>query len=279
MTVSLWDYLRREKKKLEGWLQRVDAEIYGSLLECQKREGFSGSCAEIGVHHGKSFIPLCVSLKDGEKALAIDIFDDQEANRDRSGQGDYDVFTTNIDSFGIGKESVRVISRSSEDVSATEILESVGEVRFFSVDGGHWSSIVQNDLALAEQTLTPDGVIALDDYCRPDWPDVTYGYALWQNSTESDIVPFAAGSNKLYLCRQSRVKTYQEALRGSSFLAAVFVKRYSFEDRSIDCYRDSYHRRDEENKSAAMLGSLSLFRPSAFVFLKRLRWRIARTFG
>lgn len=278
MTVSLWDYLRREKKKLEGWFQRVDAEMYGSILELQQREGISGSCAEIGVHHGKSFIPLCLALAEGERALAIDIFGDQEANRDRSGQGDYELFTKNIESFGIQSESVDVISRSSEEVTATEILESVGEVRFFSVDGGHWSSIVQSDLALAEKTLTQGGVISLDDYCRPDWPDVTYGYSLWQSSTKSDIVPFAAGSNKLYLCRESHANKYREALRSSSFLTAVFVKRYSFEGRCIDCYRDPYHGRDEESRIGVVLGSLSLFRPSVFVFLRRLRWRITRIF-
>lgn len=49
---------------------------------------------------------------------------------------------------------------------------------------------------LQQETLAAGGVIALNDYFRAEWPDVTSGYTLWQEQSTSDIVPFAVGSKQ-----------------------------------------------------------------------------------
>jgi hypothetical protein len=267
VNVKLWEYLRKDKKDVNGWLQRVDAEIIGSILTFQDQQDFRGSCVEIGVHHGKSFIPLCMSLKADEQALCIDLFDDQEKNLDSSGKGDFNVFKKNIEKFGFDLSLIRILKGSSEDVRPDDILSQVGQVRFFSVDGGHWESIVRNDLILAEKTLTTEGVIALDDNCRAEWPDVTYGYTLWQNETKSDIVPFASGSNKLYLCRKDYAQKYRAALE-SPFLSHYFTKSYRTDKSEIDCYRVEAFKQDEESTIRAMLISFSIFRPDIFVTIR-----------
>jgi hypothetical protein len=51
MKDKLWNYLRHEKKNVNGWLQRIDAEIVGSILTFQRQHNILGSCVEIGVHH------------------------------------------------------------------------------------------------------------------------------------------------------------------------------------------------------------------------------------
>lgn len=267
MQDKLWNYLRYEKKSVTGWLQRIDAEMIGSILTFQHQHNISGSCVEIGVHHGKSFIPLCMTLKSDEQALCIDLFNDQKKNLDSSGKGDFDAFKKNIEKHGIDFSMIRILKGSSEDVKPDDILAQVGPVRFFSVDGGHWKSIVQNDLILAENTLSAEGVIALDDYCRAEWPDVTYGYSLWQNDTKSDIVPFAAGSNKLYLCRKEYVQKYRAALK-SPFLRQYFTKSYNTDGAVIDCYRLEPYNQDEESATRAILLSFGIFRPDMFITLK-----------
>lgn len=267
MQDKLWNYLRYEKKSVTGWLQRIDAEMIGSILTFQRQHNISGSCVEIGVHHGKSFIPLCMALKSGEQALCIDLFDDQKKNLDSSGKGDFYAFKKNIEKHGIDFSMIRILKGSSEDVKPDDILAQVGPVRFFSVDGGHWKSIVQNDLILAENTLSAEGVIALDDYCRAEWPDVTYGYSLWQNDTKSDIVPFAAGSNKLYLCRKEYVQKYRAALK-NPLLRQYFTKSYHTDGAVIDCYRLEPYNQDEESATKAILLSFGIFRPDIFITLK-----------
>jgi hypothetical protein len=266
MNKDLWNYLREGKKSVRGWLQRVDAEIIGSILELQSQQGIGGSCVEIGVHHGKSFIPLCIALESDEQTLCIDVFDDQGKNLDSSGKGDLQSFQNNLASFDIDTSTINIIKASSENVKPTHILEQVGPVRFFSVDGGHWRSIVQNDLRLAEETLVEGGVIALDDYCRADWPDVTYGYTLWQEETLSDIIPFAIGSNKLFLCRKDFAQTYRAALK-TSFLKSYFNKSYLSNNIEIDSYRVEPYNQDEENERNLPIFMLKIFRPDKFMAL------------
>lgn len=263
---KLWNYLRYDKKDVNGWLQRVDAEIIGSILEFQDQQSIAGGCVEIGVHHGKSFIPLCMALRGDESALCIDIFDDQSKNLDFSGKGDFNSFQANLAKFHLDPLRIRVFKGSSEDVSHDYILQQVGPVRFFSVDGGHWNSIVQNDLRLAEKTLARDGVIALDDFCRAEWPDVTAGYALWREKTESDIVPFAAGSNKLFLCRKDFAADYRAAIR-TPFLVHYFSKSYRSENAEMDCYRVELIRQDETRIKSAFTLLLKIFCPDIFVAL------------
>ena len=268
MKDKLWNYLRHEKRNVKGWLQRVDAEIIGSILSFQRQHNIVGSCVEIGVHHGKSFIPLCLSLNTGEEALCIDLFGDQEKNLDLSGKGDFETFKKNIEKYGIDFSLLRIIQGSSEDVKANDILAQVKPVRFFSVDGGHWKSIVYNDLILAEKTLSAEGVIALDDYFRATWPDVTYGYTSWQHDTKSDIIPFAIGSNKLYLCRKDYASKYRTALE-NQFLRQYFRKSYNSNGTIIDSYRLEPFRQDEERTIKSILFSFGIFRPDIFVIVKK----------
>lgn len=168
-----------------------------------------------------------------------------------------------------------MIKGSSEDITADEIAEQVGPVRFFSVDGGHWKSIVQNDLRIAAAALSADGVIALDDYCRADWPDVTLGYALWQHNTDSNIVPFAVGSNKLYLCRRNYAEEYRAALN-TPFLRNFFSKSYLSDVAIVDSYRLEPVGQDEERKIKAVLLSFGIFRPDIFIILNNWLRRIRK---
>lgn len=270
MKASVWRYLRYEKKKVEGWLQRVDAEIIGSILDFQARESLKGGCVEIGVHHGKSFIPLCMSLKDEEAILCIDLFEDQQHNRDSSGRGDFDVFMSNLRSYQIDSATVRIIKGSSDCIRPEQIIDAVGPVRFFSIDGGHWEAIVRNDLALAEATLASCGVIALDDYFRADWPDVTYAYVQWQSNTNSDIVPFAIGSNKLYLCRREWASRYRSVIKTPS-LAPYFSKSYRTDMAVVDSYRVEPFKQDEERWAAVLCYLIKVFRPNFFTLLRKIR--------
>lgn len=264
---KLWAYLRKGKIGVTGWMQRVDAEIIGSILEFQSKQNIKGGCVEIGVHHGKSFIPLCISLQPDESALCIDLFDDQSRNHDFSGSGDFNSFQANLAKHDIATSSIRIFKGSSEDVTCEYILQQVGPVRFFSVDGGHWKSIVQNDLRLAEQVLSIDGIIALDDYCRAEWPDVTAGYTLWQEGTDSDIIPFASGSNKLFLCRRGYATQYREAIK-TPFLRHFFAKSYRSGDVEVDSYRVELVEQDETCIKHALALSLKIFRPDLYIFWK-----------
>src|SRR5690606_5984717 len=143
---------------------------------------------------------LCLGLLPHQRAYGIDIFEAQSFNIDWSGKGSQHIVEDNLRRFGISQPSVILDARSSNLVMADDILSSVGRVRFFSIDGGHWRSIVASDLSLAEAVLADQGVIALDDFLRSEWPDVSLGFFHWYENGPKSIRPFAVGHNKLYLC-------------------------------------------------------------------------------
>ena len=67
----LAQYCATGRKQVHGWLNPVDAEMFLQILLLQDSLGIQGGTAEIGVHHGKSFIPLCLGLRDNERAICI----------------------------------------------------------------------------------------------------------------------------------------------------------------------------------------------------------------
>ncbi len=84
---ALARYIAHESGSVQGWFARVDAEIYRAILLGQSEQNLSGSAIEIGIHHGRSFVALCLALRSDEKAYCIDIFDDQNLNKDFLRQG------------------------------------------------------------------------------------------------------------------------------------------------------------------------------------------------
>jgi len=211
-------YARRGSRKVEGWLTRIDAEITRVLLEAQTGDQMSGGVAEIGVHHGRYFIELALSLGDDEKAVALDLFEAQHENVDRSGKGDRARFQANLAAFGIDEARVEILQGSSLDAAPATFTDAAGAVRFFSVDGGHWRDLVLNDLRLASTAIAPHGIIALDDWNNAAWPDVTGAYYLWmQEAGAAGFAPLAAAA-KLYVCREEHLQFYRAKLRNDGFL-------------------------------------------------------------
>lgn len=51
-------YLRRDMKRVEGWLDPLTARIIAALGRHQTAGGLSGAVGEIGVHHGKLWLVL-----------------------------------------------------------------------------------------------------------------------------------------------------------------------------------------------------------------------------
>ena len=232
---NIISYVRR-KKLPQGWLARTDAEILHAVMEAQREAGMTGSAVEIGVHHGRSMIALCLGLTDTEKAYAIDIFDQQNKNQDRSGRGNRDIFEKNLAKFGVVSGAIVIDPRPSDEVKPQDILGTVGPARIFSVDGGHWMTIVQNDLHLAEDSIASYGVIALDDFHRMEWPEVSAGYFAWFGERRKPLVPFAMGYNKLYLCEQQQLAFYQQVLAASRYLKLYLTKEVMFQGVKMPVY-------------------------------------------
>lgn len=200
MSNDLERYLERGIDEVHGWLSHYSARFISDLILCQKRKGVTGAFGEIGVHHGKLFILLQLATEDSW-GFAIDIFEDQHLNIDKSGMGDRKRFENNLSKWAPNHPKITMFQRSSLDVLPEEILESVGECQFVSIDGCHTAECTLSDLKLGEKILLPEGIIAVDDCFNEQWPGVATGVAKYCLDESTLLRPFAISPNKVYLAR------------------------------------------------------------------------------
>lgn len=210
---SAESYIARSMSSVPGYLLPLDAEIICALLAFQDESSIAGHLCEIGVHHGKLFLMLASARRAGDRALAIDLFEDDELNAGSRHAGRDRALFENAKRLGVVLSEQETFKTSSLDIQPGDILARTGgPIRFFSVDGGHLYHHVANDLVLAEKTLSQDGVIAVDDFFNQGWMDVTFAtYDFLRD--RSHIVPFAVTSKKLYLTGAQAAEKYKAALR------------------------------------------------------------------
>lgn len=180
------------------------------MVARQRSIGVAGGVAEIGVHHGKLFILLYLLGHSSEKAVAIDLFEDQHLNIDSSGSGDLAKFSRNLDRHA---DSTRLVLHkgNSMDLSRPGLMRlAEGPLRFVSVDGGHTADITVHDLGTAEAAIAGGGIIVVDDVFNEQWPGVGDGVRRYFERRR-DLVPFAIGANKTYFCRPSHRDIYRDA--------------------------------------------------------------------
>jgi len=209
---SASQYLRSGHKKVEGWLDVSSARYIFELAKLQNESGKGGAAVEIGVHHGKLFTLMHLA-GSRTRDLAIDVFDFQNFNTDRSGRGDRARFEENLTNYGGDLEKVTIWEKSSQSVTGEDIIAEVGQVAMFSVDGGHTRELVLNDLKLADASLRDDGIVILDDFFNEYWPEVSIGSVEYFNDPASRLKPFAISPGKMYLCAPQWNAFYRENLR------------------------------------------------------------------
>ena len=206
-------YLKHGHKFVSGWLFPAAPKLMVALAKAQEEWGIKGNVLEIGVHHGKLFILLSLFTTEGEKAVAVDLFDDQARNIDASGHGDLEKFEKNVKQHSDYNRVVIHAGDSTELSSSTLIELGGGPFRFISVDGGHTPEITAHDLATAEGALAPGGVIILDDCFNEFWPGVSDGVHDYFSNTKRTIVPFATGGNKTFFSAPEFAARYIEVIR------------------------------------------------------------------
>jgi hypothetical protein len=201
--VRMGHYVRGDLKSVTGWLAPESAEVICHLAIEQIHSGLRGGVGEIGIHHGKLFLLLYLSLREDERAFALDLFEDQTSNVDKSGLGDRAVFLQNLAKVGGNEDRISIFAANSCAVSAETLRAATGPLRLMSIDGGHTESVTYNDMELAEQLLLEEGVLILDDAYNERWPAVAAGAFRFLLEPHHHLRPFAISPNKTYFCKSN----------------------------------------------------------------------------
>src|SRR5215831_10551926 len=157
-------YIAEGYETVRGMSSRFAATICGHLIRRQTELGIEGHIAEIGTFEGRFFIAMALGLAPGERALGIDTFSWPNA-------GLLDLFHSHCARHGLARERYVAIKADVRDLKPGDIRTALGgEVRFWHLDGDHSREQLAADLALAEATLHPRGIICLDDMLHPGYP-------------------------------------------------------------------------------------------------------------
>jgi len=202
------------QRVVTGFLEPEILVVIDALNSAQRAKQISGAVAEIGVHHGKLFIGLSLLQRGGEKSVAIDIFGDQELNIDGSGHGNLEKFINNVKLWS-SMDNVVVHQGDSTKLEPARLTELAGgDIRFFSVDGGHTEEIVFSDMKLAEATLADGGIVIADDVFNQHWPGVAVG-TLRYLEDGAKLAPFLIGFNKVFFAQPDYCGLYRAAVESA----------------------------------------------------------------
>jgi len=202
---------------VDGWFWEGDLK----MLDWITQQDFNrhGGVLELGVHLGKMFIAMNMTVEQGE-SYAVDVFDDlDEYNVSHSGGnvgGQIHKFRHNVETYDRRWNGFNVQVITEDTMLLTNDHFSGSMFKLISVDAGHHKPHVMNDLRLSESLLTRDGVVIVDDWMSAEWCGVTEGTIQYLKE-ERGLVPFMSYHHKLYLCRYNAYHKWMDAVSRLGF--------------------------------------------------------------
>lgn len=234
-------YLNGPFASVQGWCIPHLWQALWPLANAVAAQGGGGPIAEIGVYHGKFFIGLVKTMAAETHNTALDVFDLQQFNLDKAGEGNMSRFKENLAACGVAEKRVDMIKTDSmwlgrED--AEKLRAKTGGFSMFSVDGCHLAEHTINDMLFAMEVTKPQGIIFVDDYYNADWPGVQEGVAKFYLNHTARFVPLYFSCNKLVLCNLSYHRIYLDAVNAHvrkhfPETRVKAVKRFGFDTLTI----------------------------------------------
>ena len=162
-------------KAIPGFFNYDDAQHFALILRMQEALGLKGDILEIGTWKGRSAAFLGCFLREGERLILNDVFSAPATDK--------------YPEYPSPQEVRDAVLRFSPDIASSLLfiegncrssrLPADAKLRFAHVDGGHSFDECYADLKQVAQFVVPGGVIAVDDYDHPDWPEVKPAMDRW----------------------------------------------------------------------------------------------------
>lgn len=202
---------------VDGWLVDNQLHYVKAFSTLQHSLGIYGAVGEIGVHHGKFFVPLAGNAAVSEPLVAIDLFDAQTENYDQSGSGSIlypEKLMSLLDKTGIPRDDVMLVSGNSLTLTAANftVERNLPAWRMLSVDGGHSLETTLHDINVAACTVRDGGIVIVDDWFNQQWTGVQEAVIHAAHGI-ARLVPFMHGQNKIWFTTLSHVSEYVEVAK------------------------------------------------------------------
>jgi hypothetical protein len=190
---------RNISKDKIGSFQEPGPLVWDSLLEFQTSKNIVGNFFEIGVLHGKSAsLSALYAHKNNTHQVLVD---------PAEYVNDAVKWITQI-MPGI---DVRFINDVSDNVHGYPALYEPKSYSWFHIDGKHTYQQCFTDIVLANNCLSETGVVIIDDFFSPVFPQVTASTFSYLEKYPNTLKIFLVGPcNKAYLCRPSAHDLYKQ---------------------------------------------------------------------
>jgi hypothetical protein len=191
--------------EVQGWFEEPAIALWDCLLSLQEQTVKSGDLVEIGIWKGKSAALLALHCEVDESCVFIDTKPTDEAR-------------LHISKVVPEARCIYIRSNSRHLKRLPEMRDYLGRVRWVHIDGEHTSEAVTIDLHSADTLLGPEGIVAIDDFLSPAYPQVTravFQYLIREPYRFSLVL---CGFNKGYLCRPAAARVYLEFIKQTLFL-------------------------------------------------------------
>jgi predicted O-methyltransferase YrrM len=162
--------------------------VWDRLLAFQQDRQLSGALLEIGVYYGKSAMMLAMHASEAEELFLVD-------------SSDF-VYAAEPLVKTVKPTHVVVLKQKSSDAAIWDLATTyVHRFRWVHVDGDHKAESVWNDLELGNRLLTDEGILCVDDFGNPRYPQLTYAVCTFLEKHRAELQMFLCGFNKAYLVR------------------------------------------------------------------------------
>ncbi len=196
----------RVVETIPGWFNIDDCAHFYLILSMQRASGVSGDLFEVGSYFGRSTCLLGYCLADGERLVVCDAF--EGPGDDAYGAAPTpEILRQNLRRVRPDLDGERVVVHecNSRDLE----LSPNARFRFAHIDGGHSYEAASSDLRLCADLMLAGGVIAVDDYAHPGWPEVSRAVDDFAASRSdyrllADLNRHGAVGRKIYLYRQAK---------------------------------------------------------------------------
>jgi hypothetical protein len=196
--ISPLEVYRQRFAGVHGFFMAEAIAIWDFLLTAQRNNSVNGNFFEIGVLEGKSAGLGAAHLVDDELCILIDINEIPQVAQ-------------SLREMSV-KAVVKAGRRSDDPTVANELREYEGTVRWFHIDGAHDGYTTTADLRLAGRFLANRGIICVDDFLSPRYPQLTA--AVYRFLFDNPIYRmFLCGMNKAYIARAADYAFYEGILR------------------------------------------------------------------
>lgn len=181
------EYLKR-CKDVPGFVTPESIAVWDCLLAFQQHRQLSGPLLEIGVYYGKSAMMLAMHASEADELFLVDCTDFVDSA---------EVLVKTFKPAG-----VVVFKQKSSQGAVWSLASSHTHLfRWVHVDGDHKAETVWTDLELGNRLLADEGILCVDDFLNPRYPQLTYAVCTFLEKHRAELQMFLCGFNKAYLVR------------------------------------------------------------------------------